>query len=215
MGAIKVYGNVLSVCTRRVIATLYEKDIEFELVPIDLGVGQHKKEPFISLNPFGEVPAFEHGDLKLFESRAITQYIAHEYADKGTPLVTRDSNKKMAIIALGLEVESQKFNPAASKLTFELVIKPAMLKMPTDAAVVEEYEAQLAVVLDVYETRLAHSKYLAGECFTLADLHHLPTIHYLMGTRSKKLFESRPHVCAWVADITARPAWKKVIALQK
>ncbi|XP_068311334.1 glutathione S-transferase-like [Pyrus communis] len=212
MAAIKVHGNVFSACTMRVFAALYEKDVKFELVPIDLGAGEHKKEPFISLNPFGEVPAFEHGDIKLFESRAITQYIAHEYADKGTPLVTRD--KKMAIIALGCEVEGQKFDPAASKLTFELVIKP-MLKMTTDAAVVEEYEAKLAVVLDVYEIRLSQSKYLAGESFTLADLHHLPTIHYLMGTRSKKLFESRPHVKAWVADITARPAWKKVIALQK
>ncbi|XP_048441519.1 glutathione S-transferase-like [Pyrus x bretschneideri] len=213
MAAIKVHGSVISTAAMRVFATLYEKDIEFELVPIDLGAGEHKKEPFISLNPFGQVPAFEDGDLKLFESRAITQYIAHEYADKGTPLVIRDT-KKMAIISLGCEVEGQKFDPAASKLILELVKKP-MLKMTTDAAVVEEYEAKLAVVLDVYEIRLAQSKYLAGESFTLADLHHLPTIHYLMGTRSKKLFESRPHVSAWVADITARPAWNKVIALQK
>ncbi|KAM1604575.1 hypothetical protein ACFX15_030663 [Malus domestica] len=213
MAPIKVHGNVISTATMRVCATLYEKDIKFELVPIDLGAGEHKKEPFISLNPFGQVPAFEDGDFKLFESRAITQYIVHEYADKGTPLVFRDS-KKMATIAVGCEVEGQKFDPAASKLTFELAIKP-MIKMTTDAAVVEECEAKLAVVLDVYETRLAHSKYLAGECFTLADLHHLPTIHYLMKTQTKKLFECRPHVSAWVADITARPAWKKVIALQK
>ncbi|CAN6561462.1 unnamed protein product [Malus baccata var. baccata] len=213
MAAIKVHGNVISTAAMRVFATLYEKDIEFELVPIDMRAGEHKKEPFISLNPFGQVPAFEDGDLKLFESRAITQYIAHEYADKGTPLVIRDS-KKMAIISLWSEVEAQKFDPAATKLTYELAIKP-MFKMTTDAAVVEENEAKLAVVLDVYETRLAQSKYLAGESFTLADLHHLPTIHYLMGTQSKKLFESRPHVLAWVADITARPAWNKVVAQQK
>ncbi|CAL9023892.1 unnamed protein product [Prunus brigantina] len=213
MATIKVYGNTISTAAMRVFAALYEKDIEFEFVPVDMRAGEHKKEPVISLNPFGQIPAFEDGDLKLFESRAITQYIAHEYFDKGTQLVIRDS-KKMAILSVWTEVEGQKFDPAASKLTWELGIKP-LFGMPTDSAVVEEYEGKLAAVLDVYEARLAQSKYLGGDSFTLADLHHLPTINYLMGTQSKKLFESRPHVSAWVADITARPSWNKVIAMRK
>jgi glutathione S-transferase len=39
-----------SVPTMRVTATLYEKQIEFEFVDINLRNGDHKKEPFISLN---------------------------------------------------------------------------------------------------------------------------------------------------------------------
>ena len=135
-----------------------------------------------------------------------------EYADKGTQLIYQDS-KKMAITSVWMEVEAQQYDPAASKLGWELAMKP-LLGMSTDTAVVEENEANLAKVLDVYESRLAQSKYLGGDCFTLADLHHLPTLHYLFGTQVKKLFDSRPHVSAWVADITARPAWLKVLALQ-
>ena len=146
------------------------------------------------------------------ESRAINKYIAYEYADKGTQLIYQDS-KKMAITSVWMEVEAQQCDPAASKLGWELAIKP-LLGMSTNIAVVEENEANLAKVLDVYESRLAQSKYLGGDCFTLADLHHLPTLHYLFGTQVKKLFDSRPHVSAWVADITARPAWLKVLALQ-
>jgi len=80
-----------------------------------------------------------------------------------------------------------------------------LLGLVTDKAVVEENEAKLAKVLDIYESRLAHPTYLTFECFTLADLHHLPAVRYLLGTEGKKLFDSRPHVSAWVADITARP----------
>ena len=120
----------------------------------------------------------------------------------------------MAITSVWMEVEAQQYDQAASKLAWELAGKP-FLGMSSDTAIVEENEPKLAKVLDVYENRLAQSKYLGGDCFTLADLHHLPTIHYLMGTQAKKLFDSRPHVNAWVADITARPAWLKVIALQK
>ncbi|KAF2314977.1 hypothetical protein GH714_037406 [Hevea brasiliensis] len=177
-----------------------------------MGVGEHKKEPFISLNPFGQVPALEHGDLKLFESRAITQYIAHENHEKGTQLLCQ--GKQMAIVSVWMEVEAQQFEPAASKLNWEIFFKP-LFGLTTDAAAVEENEAKLAKILDVYESRLAQSKYLAGDSFTLADMHHLPNLHLLFVTQSKKLIESRPHVSAWAADITARPAWAKVLAMQK
>ncbi|CAJ2629163.1 unnamed protein product [Trifolium pratense] len=211
MTTIKVHGSPLSTATMRVTATLYEKQIEFEFVDINLRNGDHKKEPFISLNPFGQVPAFEDGDLKLFESRAITQYIDHEYGDKGTKLTISDSKKK-AIMGLWSEVESHHFDQVATKLVWELGFKP-LFEIPLDTKIVEENEAKLDSILNVYEKRLSESKYLGGESFTLVDLHHLPCLHYLMKSQIKKLFESRPYVSAWVADITARPAWSKVIAM--
>ena len=119
----------------------------------------------------------------------------------------------MAIVAVWMEVEAHQFNPVASKLGWELVFKP-MFGMTTDAAVVEENEAKLAKVLDIYEARLAQNKYMGGDAFTLADLHHLPTVQVLMGTQCKKFFDSRPCVSAWCADILARPSWAKVVAMK-
>ncbi|GMI76046.1 EARLY RESPONSIVE TO DEHYDRATION 11, ARABIDOPSIS GLUTATHIONE S-TRANSFERASE 1 [Hibiscus trionum] len=205
----KLHGNPLSTATQRVLACLYEKDVEFQFVDVDMGAGEHKSEKFLSLNPFGQVPAFEEGDLKLFESRATTQYIAQEFSDKGTQLLLPGSNKTMAVLQLWKEVEAHQFDPPATKLVYELRYKP-FFGLTTDTAVAEENEAKLGKVLDVYEGRLAQSKYLACEHFSLADLHHLPTVQYLMGSSAKKLFDSRPHVSAWVAVITARPSWTKV-----
>ncbi|GMY16867.1 glutathione S-transferase-like [Fagus crenata] len=196
MAAIKVHGNLISTATNRVLATLYEKELEFEFVLVDTRGGEHKKEPFLSLHPFGQIPAFEDGDLKLFGNPADMPRL-----------------KKMAIILVWMETEAQKWDPAASKLAWELGIKP-LLGMGTDTTIVEENEAKLAKVLDVYEKRLAQSKYLGGDYFTLADLHHLPSLQYLLGTQTKKLIDSRPHVREWAADITARPAWLKVLAMR-
>ncbi|KAL3644785.1 hypothetical protein CASFOL_009965 [Castilleja foliolosa] len=210
--AIKVHGGLLSTATTRVLACLNEKELDYEFVRVDMLAGEHKKEPFITLNPFGQVPAFEDDDLKLFESRAINRYITHKYADKGTQLVF-DDPKKMAIVAVGLEVEAHKYDPPASKLTWELGLKP-ILGMVTDDEIVKEQEAQLGKVLDVYESGLTRSKYLCGDTFTLADLHHLPTLDYLMGTRAKAVFEARPLVKAWADGIMARPAWQKVVAMR-
>ncbi|GFP85625.1 glutathione s-transferase parb [Phtheirospermum japonicum] len=210
--AIKVHGNVMSTATQRVLACLNEKGLGYEFVSIDMRAGEHKKEPFTTINPFGQVPGLEDEDLKLFESRAINKYIAYAYADNGTPLVFKEP-KKMAIVGVGLEVEAHHFDGPASKLAWELVVKP-MKGIAIDDAIVKEHEAQLAKVLDLYEIRLTECKYLSGDTFTLTDLHHLPAVTYLMATPAKALFDTRPHVSAWVADIMARPAWQKVVAMK-
>ncbi|XP_047969807.1 glutathione S-transferase PARB-like [Salvia hispanica] len=207
---IKVHGSVFSTATLRVRVCLNEKSLDYEFIPVDLRSGHHKQDSFLSLNPFGQIPAFQDGDLDLFESRAITRYIAHSYAGEGIPLVSSDA-KKAAVEDVWAEVEAQRYEPPAAKLTWELGIKP-MLGMATDDDVVKAQEAELAKVLDVYEARLAHSKYLGGDAFSLADLHHLPTLKYLMASPVKAVFEARPHVAAWVADIMARPSWQKLLA---
>lgn len=119
----------------------------------------------------------------------------------------------MAIVSVWSEVEGQRYESPAFKVTWELGFKP-ILGLSRDDAIVEEQEAELNKVLEVYEDRLAQSKYLGGDCFTLADLHHLPTLHYMMASRARAVFDSHPHVRAWIADIMARPAWQKVIAMK-
>ncbi|KAK9733652.1 hypothetical protein RND81_04G081800 [Saponaria officinalis] len=212
--AIKVYGNPMSTATQRVLAALNEKQLDFEFVPVDMRVGAHKQEPFISLNPFGQVPALEDGDVKLFESRAITKYIAYTYENNGTALVNPDKNQLVGELVWS-EVEAHQFDPVGSKLAWELVYKVVLFGQETDMSVVEENDAKFVKVLDIYEARLAVSKYLGGDSFTLVDLHHLPLLTYLMGTQVKTLFEERPHVSAWSKDVLARPAWEKTLALQK
>ncbi|KAJ9543007.1 hypothetical protein OSB04_022714 [Centaurea solstitialis] len=205
--AIKVFGAPGSTATLRVRAALAEKDLDYEFILVDLATKEHKKPEFVSRNPFGQVPAFEDGDLKMFESRAITEYIANAYADQGNDLITKDA-KKAAIQSVWMQVEAQKYEPATSMLFIELCLKP-MWGMPVDEAVVEENEKKLEEVLDIYESRLSESKYLGGDSFTLADLHHLPNLKYLMGTKVKRLFDARPRVSAWASEILARPAWVK------
>ncbi|KAJ4835529.1 hypothetical protein Tsubulata_041072 [Turnera subulata] len=216
MATIKVHGVCVSAPVRRVLLCLYEKGLDFELVPVDYRTAENKKEPFLSLNPFGQLPAFEHGDVIMFESRAINYYLAQEYADKGTQLI-RTSGKEMAEMLVWMEVESLHFGSVFRIFSRERVFNP-LKGLPTDTAVLEESKAKLSNILDVYEARLGRSKYLGGDTFTLADLHHIPTIASMMkATDWKELLDSdsRPHVRAWIADITARPAWAKVLALKK
>lgn len=125
-----------------------------------------------------------------------------------------DDPKKAAIVSMWIEVEGHHYDPPGVALSYEHLVKPIFGLGVTDPAMVAENEAKLGKVLDVYENQLSKSKFLAGDEFSLADLHHIPNVSYLLATPSKKLFESRPHVNAWVIEITARPSWAKVVALR-
>ncbi|KAL7210449.1 hypothetical protein ACSBR1_031911 [Camellia fascicularis] len=209
----KVYGTLTSPPTLRVLASLYEHDLDFEFVPIDIEAGEHKQEPFLSLNPFAEVPAFQDGDLTLFESRAIMRFIAFAYPKPGKEHIFKDPLTQ-GVVAAWIDVQDHQFNPPALKLINELIFNPINGFTPNTTAVAEE-EAKLAKVLDIYEERLGESEYLGGEKFTSADLTHLPNLYYLMQTPMNQVIESRPRVSAWCARIMARPAWSRVVEMVK
>lgn len=207
----KLYGNIDSLATQRALASILEHELEFEFITIDLKAGEHKKEPFLSFNPFGQVPVYQDEDLILFESRAIMRFISHFYLKPGKEQVYMVPKMQMTV-AGWIDAEDHQFNPPSTKLIQELLYKP-WNRLPTDEAVVAQEEAKLAKVLDVYQERLKISEYLGGEKFTSADLTHLPNLNYLMATPVKRLFYERPCVGAWCDNILSRPAWARVVKM--
>jgi glutathione S-transferase len=91
---LKIHGTKGSTCTRRVLTALYEKNVPYELVPVDVANGEHKSPKYMALQPFGKVPAMDDDGFILFESRAIAKYIAKKYAGQGTPLLPAEGDLK-------------------------------------------------------------------------------------------------------------------------
>ncbi|KAK6930140.1 Glutathione S-transferase, C-terminal, partial [Dillenia turbinata] len=208
MAVRKVYGTLWSTETLRVIASLHEHELDFEFIPVDVVSGDLQREPLLSLNPFGEVPVFQDGDLILIESRAAMRYMAFEYPAPGKEHVFKDPLLQ-GIVAGWIDIEDHQFDPPAFKLINELVLQPKRGMKP-DQAIVTDAETKLGCVLDIYEERLTKLKYLAGDVFTSADLTHVPDLYFLKGSPAKALIESRPHVKTWCEEIMARPTWTKV-----
>ncbi|KAJ1286975.1 hypothetical protein BS78_03G394000 [Paspalum vaginatum] len=208
MAPLKLYGMPMSPNVVRVATVLNELGLDFEIIPVDLRAGAHKQPDFLALNPFGQIPALVDGDDVLYESRAINRYLATKYGGSAAQLVPASPSAQLEV---WLEVESHHFYPNASPLVFQLLVRP-MLGGSPDEALVEKHAAQLAQVLDVYEARLAGSKYLAGDEFTLADANHMSYLLCLSKTPKAGLIDERPHVKAWWDDIAARPAFKKTVA---
>ncbi|KAI3958241.1 hypothetical protein MKW92_030167 [Papaver armeniacum] len=195
---VKIYGPVTGACPQRVMACLFEKEIDFEVETIRLELGEHKRPEFLVKQPFGQVPVVEDGDFRLF----------------GTNLLGKTLEER-ALVDQWLEVEAHNFNELIYTIVFQVVILPRM-GQTTDSELVGISEEKLGKVLDIYEEQLSKNDYLLGRLIRPRRLGHLPGIRYLMNEAGKGyLVKDRKNVNAWWEDISNRPAWKKVLKLME
>ena len=80
----KLYSGPLSLFSRKVEIALREKDLAFEreMVPFSQERGYAPKHPdVLAANPKGQVPVLVDGDLRLFDSTVILEYLEDAYPD--------------------------------------------------------------------------------------------------------------------------------------
>ena len=153
-----------------------------------------------ALQPFGQVPAIETGDLKLFESGAIVIHIA-EQSDALMPSDPNGRARTSAWIFAALNsVEPQIQNLAELDL-FHAREGWASLRRPM---VMEATQKRLAAV----EGWLGNRDYLE-ERFTAADLMMTTVLRIL---RHTDIVSGRPALKAYQERCEARPAFKKALA---
>ncbi|BAB64059.1 putative glutathione transferase [Oryza sativa Japonica Group] len=210
--AMKVYGLPMSTNVARVLVCLEEAGEQYEVVPIDFSIAEHKSPEHTSRNPFGQVPALQDGDLILFESRAISKYVLRK---NNSELLKEHNLSDAAKVDVWLEAESHHFDEPMSVVIYQCLILPVYFGGQTDAKVVEENLEKLKKTFQVYEERLCKFRYLAGDFLSLADLSHFPTAYYLLATPHAAMLDEFPLVKAWIDGMLARPSVKKVIEMMK
>lgn len=206
MSSYTLVGHHGSTCSRTVIATLEEAGAKYEIQTIDLMKGEHKTPEYVAkYQPFGQIPALVDGDYTLFESRAIARYVASkEHADELYPT----DLKKRGLVDAWLSVNQSNSGPIVD-IVVEFIFGPFRGATPDESKRAGLTE-KLNGLLDVLETRLTQSKFLAGDHFTLADLSFLAYTTYLLQSPGfEKPFEGHKHVKAWWEAISTRPSWKK------
>jgi len=191
---LKIHRFALSGHCHRVELFLALIGKEVELVDINMMAGEHKKPEFLALNPFGQVPVLEDGDLVLCDSNAMLVYLARRYADAkwypDDPVVQAKIQRWLSVAAGQLA-----FGPAAAR-------RAALIKQNIDVSAATALSAGLFATMNGV---LAATDYLAGSEPTIADIAmYTYTAHAPEGGIS---LEPYPNVLAWMARIEALPGF--------
>jgi glutathione S-transferase len=199
-----VYGPAYSTYVRSVRLALHEKGVPHELVEVDILTGANKQKSHIERQPFGKVPAFEHDGNRFYEASAILRYIDEVFPGvalmPSTPAARAKVNQVMSI------VDSYGYGPCVSNIFIPRVLVPSMGGQ-TDEAQVEAAKEPAALFVKELERLLGASQFFGGSNLSLADLHVLPVVTYLVATpEGKTIFEAAPNLRGWLSRMQKRPS---------
>lgn len=203
----KLHFHPVSTTSRPVVLFLTESKISFEPVIVDLMTGAHLKEPFISLNPSGQVPVLEDGDFVLTESSAILKYLADKHDSKAYP---KDLKARARVNERMDWFNTNYYREWGYHLIYPQVYPHHVRNPePVQSGTVQwgrDKSEQWLKVLDNHV--LGKSKFLCGAEMTIADFFgaELLWAGNLIGVSYKRF----PNIDRWIANMRALPSWNKV-----
>ena len=162
----KLYAIVGSPNSRKVLAVAHHTGIEVDVEYLDLFEGDTSKPAYKALNPNAMVPTLVDGDLKLWESNAINQYLAEKSEDD--TLFPQNIAQRSDIVRWQ-SWELAHFNQAFGTLALEAVAKPYFMDTQGDEAVISWAKGQLSRFSSVLNNHMQGRSYVVGDTITLAD----------------------------------------------
>ena len=196
MSGLKVYGVPIS-RAYRALWCANELNLDYEHLPLHFADGSTKKPDYLAVNPNGKLPAIEDGELKLWESMAITCYLAKKHGGGLWPKTLQDEAK---VLQWSFWVVSELERPVLSYLLHTAFLPAAKRKLDTASEALLQVQAPFRVLDDA----LRKTGDLIGDTFTVADLNVAAVLYW---AKAAKLdLSAFPHVAQWLDKSLSRPA---------
>jgi len=191
---------------QKILIALEEIGESYIYQQIDITNGSQHSEDYRKISPDGKIPALIHHDnatVTLFESGAILLYLADYF-----PALGGSNNVEKAKVTSWTFWQVGQLGPLAGQFGRFQIAEPA------NPAAVSHFEALVWRCLNVMETQLKQSDYLASNRFSIADIACFPWIaseqsylqRYALAWR-----EQCPAVSRWADKIMQRPSVIKAL----
>ena len=201
---LRLYGYRYSVYTRIARMVLVLRDLGYDAVevnPFDL-----PSDPKLALvAPFQRVPVLDHDGFVLFETSAITRYLATRFP--GPELVPEDAKAAARLEQVIAIVDAYGYRPMVRQVFSHAVFRPLIGEPVEPDQIIKGLEAT-APVLRVLDGIAAEGLVLVPNRPTLADLHLAPMIGYfIMADAGRAALDACPALAAWWQVMSRHPAY--------
>ena len=173
MAAPKLFGPAFSTFVRTCRIALIEKGVDY--VHEDFNFLEGWPDGYERRHPFRKVPAFEHGDVSLYETAAITRYV--DEAFDGPALQPATAALRARMTQVQCIVDSYVYGPVIGTIVIQRAVVPMQGGSPDEDAIRAAVPAA-TLGLGVLDDMLSGSEHLAGDTFSLADAHLVPVMGY-------------------------------------
>jgi glutathione S-transferase len=199
-GAMKIYyaPNTRAV---RIVWLFEELGLPYELERFKLGDAAMRAPAYLKLHPMGRVPTLQDGDVTIFESGAIVQYVLAKYGNGR--LVPDVSSPDFPTYLQWLHYAEGMIMPPVNTIVVEtILLKPER----RNQANVDRAVKLLSQMLSAVDRGLAGRDFLAGP-FSGADIM---TGHAcIVAARLGADVSDKSNVAAYIERLQARPALQR------
>ena len=179
---------------------LEECQLPYRVVAVDIGSGAQFQSDFLAISPNNKIPAIVDPDgpdgrpISLFESGAILLYLA----GKTGRFLPEGTTAKYEVLQW-LMFQMGSVGPMLGQAHHFRVYAPERIEYA-----IERYTNEARRLYGVMNRRLANSRYLGGDAYSIADIAVFP---WLRSWKSQGIdWADYPHLKGWFDEIGARPA---------
>jgi glutathione S-transferase len=207
----KLYSGPLSLFSRKVEIALYEKGLAFERIEVAFSQtkGYSPKHPdVLAINPKGQVPVLVDGDLSLYDSTVILEYLEDAYPEPALyPVASKDRARCRLLDVYGDEVMLAPLR----FLMHRTEPRPDDLeRWEAKELKAREAEPALAVHFAELDRKLQGRDYLCG-AFSAADIAVFMTVFWTRRLGGPSL-RGHENLAGWCDRLEGRPAFAKVVS---
>jgi glutathione S-transferase len=182
---------------------LEELGANYELVLIDLQNKQQKSPEYLKINPNGHVPTLVDEDLVIYETTAITLYIADKFIERGLAPAfgSKDRGRyyQLMVYASSLERHIKRY---AMLRSFQIVDEELVRRKSESLDEIRTITAEISRILD-------QNEYLLGNEFSAVDITFY---HWLWELDNVFGLLKDPVVLRYIEKISKRPARERAIS---
>jgi glutathione S-transferase len=200
----EIIGSIASTYTRVVCMVCQEKGINYTLTETPLRAPQ-----LLAIHPFGKMPVLRHGDVTLFESKAIATYL--DLSFPGSRVFPADPR----LLALTEQWVSL-VNTLVDRTLIRTLLMAYILANATDTApdraAIEAVTPAVREQIAVLDKAVERTGHLVEDQFTFADLNLMPILHRVRQTPEGLVaLNDAPHLAAYYRRHAARPSFQRTM----
>ncbi|KAA1011437.1 glutathione S-transferase family protein [Paraburkholderia panacisoli] len=188
----------------KVALLLEELETPFELFPVDTFKGEQHMPEYLRINPNGKVPAIVDDGIAVFDSHAILLHLGAKHGKfvPSAPAQHAAMLSWLLFVATGL-------SPFMGQAVHFQHHAPEPIPYARN-----RYLKEVERHYRILDSRLAGSKYLAGDTYSIADMALWGWANFAGYIFGEKGLTDYPHVKRLVDEISARPAAARALALK-
>ncbi|WP_421531853.1 glutathione S-transferase family protein [Lelliottia amnigena] len=204
---ITLWGRNNSTNVKKVLWTLEELDLPFNLVMAGLQFGVNKDAEYLAMNPNGLVPLLrdDETDLTLWESNAIVRYLVAQY---GQNRLWVDAPAQRAQGEKWMDWANQTFSPVHRVILMGLV---RTAEPDRDYPAIHAAQATCETLFAMMDAELTDKPWFSGENFGVGDIAVAPFVWNL--TQIGLTWAPRPNLERWLKQLSERPAYQNVVMI--